>query len=196
MREYLEQIERVVAQGPYSDDWESLSKIEQPRWFNRMKFGIFIHWGVYSVPAFDNEWYPRNMYIQGSRAYEHHVATYGPHKDFGYKDFIPMFKAERFDPQAWAQLFADTGQKRPDLLVPFVQAEFGLIGTQVAFRTLDQIVSSLTGDAQLIRDFGKGQIVVIIHIQCGLALWREYIAVKVKQYGDTKIFFKHRQILV
>ena len=111
MREYLEQIERVIAQGPYSDDWESLSNIEQPRWFNRLKFGIFIHWGVYSVPAFDNEWYPRNMYIQGSRAYEHHVATYGPHKDFGYKDFIPMFKAEKFDPAAWARLFRDTGAR-------------------------------------------------------------------------------------
>lgn len=111
MREYLEQIERVIAQGPYSDDWESLSGIEQPRWFNRLKFGIFIHWGVYSVPAFDNEWYPRNMYIQGSRAYEHHVATYGPHKDFGYKDFIPMFKAEKFDPAAWAKLFRDTGAR-------------------------------------------------------------------------------------
>ncbi len=111
MREYLEQIERVIAQGPYSDDWESLSRIEQPRWFNRLKLGIFIHWGVYSVPAFDNEWYPRNMYIQGSRAYEHHVATYGPHKDFGYKDFIPMFKAEKFDPAAWAQLFEETGAR-------------------------------------------------------------------------------------
>lgn len=111
MREYLETIERVIAQGPYSDDWESLSRIEPPRWFNRLKFGIFIHWGVYSVPAFDNEWYPRSMYMQGSRAYEHHLATYGPQKDFGYKDFVPMFKAEKFDPEAWARLFAETGAR-------------------------------------------------------------------------------------
>ena len=111
MRNYLNEIERVIARGPYSDTWESLSRVKQPRWFNRLKFGIFIHWGVYSVPAFDNEWYPRNMYIQGSKAYEHHVATYGPQKDFGYKDFIPMFRAEKFDPDAWAELFAETGAK-------------------------------------------------------------------------------------
>ena len=111
MREYLDTIERVVAQGPYTDSWESLSQIGPPRWFNRLKLGIFIHWGVYSVPAFDNEWYPRNMYMPGSRAFEHHAAAYGPQKDFGYKDFIPMFRAERFDPEAWAQLFADTGAR-------------------------------------------------------------------------------------
>ena len=111
MREYLEQIDRVIAQGPYADTWESLSRIQQPRWFNRLKFGIFIHWGVYSVPAFENEWYPRNMYMQGSKAFEHHVRTYGKHADFGYKDFIPMFKGERFDPEAWAGLFAEAGAR-------------------------------------------------------------------------------------
>ena len=111
MDEYMEQIERVIAQGPYTDSWESLSNFQPPRWFNRLKFGIFIHWGVYSVPAYDNEWYSRNMYIQGSKAFEHHVATYGPQSQFGYKDFIPMFKAEKFDPEAWAELFAETGAR-------------------------------------------------------------------------------------
>ena len=111
MQKYLEQIERVIAQGPYSDSWQSLSEFPQPKWFNKLKLGIFIHWGVYSVPAFDNEWYPRNMYIQGSKAYEHHIATYGPQKEFGYKKFIPMFKAEKFDPKAWAKLFAETGAR-------------------------------------------------------------------------------------
>ena len=111
MQQYLEQIERVIAQGPYSDSWQSLSEFPQPKWFNKLKLGIFIHWGVYSVPAFDNEWYPRNMYIQGSKAYEHHIATYGPQKEFGYKKFIPMFKAEKFDPKAWAKLFAETGAR-------------------------------------------------------------------------------------
>ena len=111
MQNYLKQIDEVIARGPYSDSWESLSGIEQPRWFNRLKFGIFIHWGVYSVPAFANEWYSRNMYIQGTPEFEHHVKTWGPHNQFGYKDFIPLFKAEKFDPEAWAALFAEAGAR-------------------------------------------------------------------------------------
>ncbi len=109
MKEYLEKIENVIANGKYKDTWESLQQYRAPRWYEDIKFGIFIHWGVYSVPAFGSEWYPRNMYIQGSREYEHHIKTYGPHKEFGYKDFIPMFKAENFDPKEWAKLFKDAG---------------------------------------------------------------------------------------
>jgi alpha-L-fucosidase len=75
------------------------------------KFGIFIHWGLYSVPAFQNEWYPRNMYLQDQPAYKHHLETYGPHKQFGYKDFIPMFTAEKWDPAEWAELFRKSGAK-------------------------------------------------------------------------------------
>lgn len=111
MQDFLKHVDEVIARGPYKDSWESLSAYRQPLWFNRLKFGIFIHWGLYSVPAFDNEWYSRNMYIQGTEAFKHHVATYGPQSEFGYKDFIPLFKAERFDPEAWAQLFADAGAR-------------------------------------------------------------------------------------
>jgi len=82
-----------------------------PDWFRDAKFGIFIHWGVYAVPAFGNEWYPRKMYDKNSEEYRHHVETYGELTDFGYKDFIPMFKAERFDPQAWAKLFKQSGAR-------------------------------------------------------------------------------------
>lgn len=111
MHEYLKQIDEVIARGPYSDDWDSLSTHPLPEWFREGKFGIFIHWGVYSVPAFGSEWYSRNMYIQGSPEFEHHVKTYGPHKDFGYKDFIPMFKAEKFNAEEWAKLFEEAGAK-------------------------------------------------------------------------------------
>ncbi len=107
--EYLKVIEEVIAKGPYKDTWESLEQYHPPLWYEKAKFGIFIHWGVYSVPAFGSEWYSRNMYIQGSPEFEHHVKTYGPHKDFGYKDFIPMFRAEHFDPKAWADLFKEAG---------------------------------------------------------------------------------------
>ena len=107
----LNRIDAVVRQGPYSDSWASLGEYQAPQWYRRLKFGIFIHWGVYSVPAFGSEWYPRCMYMQGSREFEHHVKTYGAHRDFGYKDFIPRFRAERFDPQAWAALFERAGAK-------------------------------------------------------------------------------------
>lgn len=95
----------------YRPDWNSLAQYRAPEWFRDAKFGIFIHWGVYSVPAFGNEWYSRNMYVPGSPAFQHHVAMYGPQTKFGYKDFIPMFRAQHFDPNAWLDLFARAGAK-------------------------------------------------------------------------------------
>ena len=107
----LREVDRVGTSGPFRADWESLQKYEVPDWYKDAKFGIFIHWGVYSVPAFGNEWYPRNMYREESDEHKHHIATYGPVDKFGYKDFVPMFKAEHFDPAAWARLFKEAGAK-------------------------------------------------------------------------------------
>jgi alpha-L-fucosidase len=107
----LKQVDTVIQQGPFRADWQSLQKYEVPEWYRDAKFGVFIHWGIYSVPAFGSEWYPRDMYRLGSEEYKHHIATYGPLDKFGYKDFIPMFKAERFDPSAWARLFKESGAK-------------------------------------------------------------------------------------
>ena len=111
MKPYLAEIDRVIEQGPFKDTWESLGSFKVPDWYRGAKFGIFIHWGVYSVPAFGSEWYSRCMYIQGTREFEHHVKTYGPQNEFGYKDFIPMFKAEKFSADAWADLFKKAGAK-------------------------------------------------------------------------------------
>ncbi|HVM88757.1 MAG TPA: alpha-L-fucosidase [Puia sp.] len=99
------------AQEKFQASWESLSKYQCPEWYRDAKFGIFIHWGVYSVPAYGSEWYPREMYQQGSDIFKHHVAAYGPQSKFGYKDFIPMFKAEKFDALQWAELFKKAGAK-------------------------------------------------------------------------------------
>jgi len=107
----LAEIDKVVSSGPFRDSWDSLSGFKTPAWYQDGKFGIFIHWGVYSVPAFGNEWYPRNMYREGSPEFKHHVATYGPQSTFGYKDFIPKFTAEKFDPNQWARLFRNSGAK-------------------------------------------------------------------------------------
>lgn len=109
LEDYLKKIEDVIDKGPFQPTWESLSAYEPPKWYQDAKFGIFIHWGIYSVPAFGSEWYSRNMYIQGSPEYEHHIKTYGKHSEFGYKDFIPMFKAEKFNADEWAELFQNAG---------------------------------------------------------------------------------------
>jgi alpha-L-fucosidase len=104
-------MQQVIADGPFEDRWESLKAYTIPAWYVDAKFGIFIHWGVYAVPAFDNEWYSRNMYQQDTVAFKHHIATYGPQERSGYKDLIPQFTAEKFDPHAWVSLFKQAGAK-------------------------------------------------------------------------------------
>jgi alpha-L-fucosidase len=111
VQEAVMRVDGVISRGPYSASWESLEKFEVPQWYEDAKFGIFIHWGVYCVPAFDNEWYPHSMYLKDSSVFKHHVETYGPQSKFGYKDFIPMFKAEKFDADRWAELFRKSGAK-------------------------------------------------------------------------------------
>ncbi|MBA7658401.1 hypothetical protein ES703_66352 [subsurface metagenome] len=95
----------------YEPTWESLRTHTTPRWLQDAKFGIYTHWGVYSVPACgpNGSWYPYNMYREGTEQYKYHVETYGPPSKFGYKDFIPMFKAEKFDAEEWAELFKKAG---------------------------------------------------------------------------------------
>ncbi len=103
-----EELEKSPA-GPYEATWKSMEQnYRTPQWFEDAKFGIFIHWGLYSVPAQGSEWYPRHMYngLSGS-----HRQKWGDQKDFGYKDFIPMFKAERFDAKEWAELFREAGAR-------------------------------------------------------------------------------------
>jgi alpha-L-fucosidase len=102
--------EKQANDGPYRPDWGSLMKYEQPQWYKDAKFGIFIHWGVYSVPSAENEWYPRNMYRPDEGAYKNfreHFAKGDESK--GYKDLIPLFRAENFDAAAWAKVFKGSG---------------------------------------------------------------------------------------
>jgi alpha-L-fucosidase len=120
--EAKQNIHEVIAAGPFNANWESLKAYHVPSWYEDAKFGIFIHWGVYSVPAFGNEWYPRNMYQQDSAVFRHHVETYGPQTQFGYKDFIPLFTAEEFDPDQWAGLFRKAGAQ---FVVPIAEHHDG-----------------------------------------------------------------------
>lgn len=111
----------------YTGKWESVNTHQVPKWYDDCKFGIFIHWGIYSVPAYaphtwelgevdskewfaDNpyaEWYYNSLNIGKGPTYEHHMEKYG--KDFKYEDFIPMWKAENWDPAKWADLFKKAG---------------------------------------------------------------------------------------
>lgn len=109
--EYLKQIDSVISNGTFKDDWQSLCRHKTPQWYSDAKFGIFIHWGIYSVPAYHNEWYSREMYDKTKPAYRHHIKEYGLHENFGYKDFIPMFKGENFDAEKWVTLFKQSGAK-------------------------------------------------------------------------------------
>ncbi len=107
-------VQKIAKAGPFQPSWDSLANYTIPKWYQDAKFGIFIHWGVYSVPGYGNEWYPREMYnANKSRRgiYQHHLKTYGKPSEFGYKDFIPKFKAEKFNAAEWAKLFKDAGAK-------------------------------------------------------------------------------------
>ncbi len=111
VQDKLSEIDSVVAHGPFQASWKSLESYNVPDWYRDAKFGIFLHWGVYSVPAFGSEWYPRNMYLANSPEFKHHLATFGPQSRFGYKDFIPKFTAEHFDAAQWALLFRRSGAR-------------------------------------------------------------------------------------
>lgn len=110
-KHYLEKIDQCIFEGKYKADWDTMRERKMPQWMQKGKFGIFIHWGVYSVPAFGNEWYSRNMYIQGSPEFHHHIENWGNHEHFGYKDFVPLFNAENFVASEWANLFYKAGAK-------------------------------------------------------------------------------------
>jgi len=105
-------VSSAMGTAVYQPDWDNIAThYTFPDWFCDAKFGIFIHWGVYSVPAFGTEWYARNMYKEGSREFEYHRKTYGEQSEFGYKEFIPMFTAEKFDAGEWADVFLASGAK-------------------------------------------------------------------------------------
>jgi alpha-L-fucosidase len=107
------------AQAPYAPTWASLDQRPVPAWFTDAKFGIFIHWGVYSVPAYRPvsprpyetyaEWYGADVYGNAALRQSFHNKNYGP--TFTYRDFGPLFRAELFEPARWADLFAQSGAR-------------------------------------------------------------------------------------
>ena len=103
---------KKAKQTVYEPTWESMTNHNATAaWFKDAKFGIYAHWGVLSVPAYANDWYARLMHVEGSDENKHHVATYGKPSVFGYHDFVPMFKAENFNADEWADLYVQAGAK-------------------------------------------------------------------------------------
>src|SRR5688572_32614972 len=99
-----------IVKGPFLPTWESLRKFECPAWFRDAKFGIWSHWGAQSVPMY-GDWYARRMYLEGEAQYRHHWRIYAHPSKVGYQDILPLWKAEKFKPQALMQLYVDAGAK-------------------------------------------------------------------------------------
>jgi len=106
---FLDILDRTLIDGPFQPTWESLSDYRVPEWFRDAKFGIFVLWGPYCVPAYGDEWYPRKMYLPDQKEFDHHRSVYGPQDKLGYKDLIPKLTGENFDPVGWASLFRQAG---------------------------------------------------------------------------------------
>lgn len=96
--------------GPFSGTSESLGAYRCPEWFRDAKFGIWAHWGPQSAPE-DGDWYARNLYLQGSKQYKSHLERYGHPTKFGYKDIIPTWRGEEFDPEHLVGLYKKAGAK-------------------------------------------------------------------------------------
>lgn len=95
----------------FEPTWESLQQYECPTWFQDAKFGIYTHWGVYSVPLGESDWYGTNMYNPKHPNHKFHLENYGPVDEFGYKDLVPLFTAPKFDADEWADLFVKSGAR-------------------------------------------------------------------------------------
>ncbi len=99
-----------LVDGKFKPTTESLKTYQTPDWFRDAKFGIWAHWGPQAVPR-AGDWYARNMYVPGTRQYDHHLKNYGHPSVAGYKDIIPLWKAEKFDPDALMDLYTKAGAK-------------------------------------------------------------------------------------
>ena len=99
-----------IQAGPFKGTRESLKAYQIPAWFRDAKFGIWAHWGPQSAPEY-GDWYARRMYIEGERQYKYHLEKYGHPSKFGFKDVIPTWKADKFDPDYLMSLYKKAGAK-------------------------------------------------------------------------------------
>jgi len=107
--------DKVIAKGPYKAEFADQAKHnEAPEWYRDAKFGIYFHWGIYSVPEFGHEWYPSNMHNPQDKKWgihDYHMKTYGGPVKKPYDSFVPGFTAEKFDAGEWVDLFVEAGAR-------------------------------------------------------------------------------------
>jgi alpha-L-fucosidase len=99
-----------IAPGPFQPTWDSLNAYKTPDWFRDAKFGIWNHWSAQCVPG-QGDWYARQMYIQGHRQYNHHLATYGHPSKVGFMELTNLWKAENWKPEELMNLYVAAGAK-------------------------------------------------------------------------------------
>ncbi|MBV9850288.1 MAG: alpha-L-fucosidase [Armatimonadetes bacterium] len=102
--------DQEIAAGPFAPTWESLRQFQCPEWFRDAKLAFWSHWGPQSVPMY-GDWYARHLYVEGHDQYRHHWRVYGHPSQVGYKDIVPLWRAENFDPDGLMRLFVEAGAK-------------------------------------------------------------------------------------
>ncbi len=97
-----------MCRGQYEPTWESLRQYEVPEWFRNAKFGIWAHWGPQCVEG-SGDWMAREMYMEGTGKYKYHRQNYGHPSEVGFKDILPLFKAENWDADALVKFYKECG---------------------------------------------------------------------------------------
>lgn len=97
-----------MMKGKFQPTWSSLETYQVPEWFRNAKFGIWAHWGPQCVEG-SGDWMARSMYLEGSAEYKYHVEHYGHPSEVGFKDIIPLFKAEKWNPDALVAFYKKIG---------------------------------------------------------------------------------------
>ncbi len=104
----VSEAQQPMDKGKYEPTWESLRQYETPEWFRNAKFGIWAHWGPQCVEG-SGDWMAREMYMEGTAKYNHHRKHYGHQSEFGFKDVLPLFKAENWNPEKLVRFYKDIG---------------------------------------------------------------------------------------
>lgn len=99
-----------VMKGKFKPTWQSLEDYQVPEWFHNAKFGIWAHWGPQCVEG-TGDWMARSMYMEGTREYKYHVEHYGHPSEFGFKDILPLFKAEKWEPDKLVAFYKKIGAR-------------------------------------------------------------------------------------
>ena len=102
----VSEVDEPMATGQFTPDWESLCQYEVPEWFRDVKFGIWAHWGPQCVEG-SGDWMARKMYMEGSEQYNYHREHYGHPSEVGFKDILPLFKAENWNPEQLVRFYKE-----------------------------------------------------------------------------------------